>query len=98
MRGIKKTILLIFLAISNFVYSQSILGVRFGSSYEDTKKTLGDRFGRYIEEDKGNLTIYEIWELFTLTRELCVFNGKKGAQSFSVLNSKSGVVREMLKV
>lgn len=59
MRGIKKTILLIFLAISNFVYSQSILGVRFGSSYEDAKKTLEDRFGRYIEEDKGNLTIYD---------------------------------------
>lgn len=59
MRGIKKTILLIFLAISNFVYSQSILGVRFGSSYEDTKKTLEDRFGRYIEEDKRNLTIYD---------------------------------------
>ena len=55
----KKTLLLIFLAISNFVYSQSILGVRFGSSYEDTKKTLEDRFGRYIEEDKGNLTIYD---------------------------------------
>lgn len=30
-----------------------------GSSYEDTKKTLEDRFERYIEEDKGNLTIYD---------------------------------------
>lgn len=59
MRGMKKTILLIFLAISNFVYSQSILGVMVGSSYEDTKKTLEDRFGRYIKEDKGNLTIYD---------------------------------------
>ena len=95
MQGMKKTILLIFLAISNFVYSQSILGVRFGSSHEDTKKILEARFGTGIIEDKGNLAT---WELFTSIQEFYVFNGKKRSQFFSVLNSKSGVVREMLKV
>lgn len=59
MWGMKKKILLIFLVISNFVYSQSILGVRFGSSYEDTKKILEARFGTGIIEDKGNLAIYD---------------------------------------
>lgn len=59
MWGMKKKILLIFLVISNFVYSQSILGVRFGSSYEDTKKILEGRFGTGIIEDKGNLAIYD---------------------------------------
>lgn len=54
MRGMKKTILLIFLAISNFVYSQSILGVRFGSSYEDTKKILEARFGAGIIEENAD--------------------------------------------
>ena len=42
-------------------YSQSVLGIKFGSSYDVVKAALEERFGRYsVYETNGTLKVYNI--------------------------------------
>ncbi len=52
------SVLLLF--IMPYSYSQQVLGIKFGTSYEEVKSMLEDRYGRYnVLEDKGNLWVSE---------------------------------------
>ncbi len=42
-------------------YSQSVLGIKFGSSYNVVKTALEERYGRYsVHETNGTLKVYDI--------------------------------------
>lgn len=55
----KRALLLSLLLFPSILSAQSVLGIKFGSSYETVKAQLEKRFGRYkVSEDEGCLNMY----------------------------------------
>lgn len=93
----KKILLnLLFAIIPLFSYGQSVMGIPFGSSYEETRATLEKRFGKYsVHEDNGDLRIIDFSMgdfKFNFGTFMFQFAGDKtylNAASFSTLYDKS---------
>lgn len=63
-------------------YGQSVLGIPFGTSYEDTLGALQQRFGRFsLREDQGNLKIDNDFQIggfwFNFGELMFQYNGSK---------------------
>lgn len=57
----RKAFILSMLLVPLFLYSQSVLGIKFGSNYNSVKQALEDRYGKYsVYEDNGNLRVYDL--------------------------------------
>ncbi len=55
----KRYMLLLLLMFSVHSYSQSVLGIGFGSDYKTVKSMLESRYGKYeVHEDEGCLKLY----------------------------------------
>lgn len=78
--------LFVLLIFTTVCYSQSVLGIPFGSSFSTVKSQLQDRFGYYsVTEDNGTLKLYNDFSMGDYTFNFASFEFQRSG-SLSYFN------------